>query len=569
MKNGMNASETKQRLNQLLFTGIAVAIPVFLLVFVFYPLARTMAVSVYREGALDLSYYRQLLGGRQITLFRNTLFITFSSTVLAVILGTLLTLAVHRSSLKIRKLFHYTAILNMISPPFVSAIVFIMLFGRRGLITNRLLGLSVNLVGPQMIVVLQTLANASIAYLVVSSVLRGLDTNLENSATDLGASPRRVFFTVTLPLLTPGLAASGSLIFANVLADFGTPILVGGGYRVLASEAYIQILSNYNLGYAATLSVVLLFLSAWAFSVERLILRSREFISANVAEEFRGHTSAAGQRTPFQPVYTLLACVFALLILVQFMAVAAGAFTSVWGVDYTFSLRHFQRAQSQISRSLQNSLHFAFRVALVGPLLGITAAYFYQRSRGFLKSAINFLSLVPFAVPGTVMGISYVMAFNRPPIALTGTALILILVCVVRELPISFNSAKALLKQVSSNIEEASRDLGATPWQTFTRVMVPILAPAYRAGMLHGFIHVMITIGAIIFLITPRHVTITFEIFRAVNSGRLGEGAAFAFTLIVFTALGLAALNLVWLIPRLIRRWQLAREETPQGGNQP
>ncbi len=551
--NGQSVTEIKKKLNRLLFAGIAVAIPAFLLVFVLYPLASVLLTSVYRQGAVDFTYFQQLLSGRHLHLLKNTLMITFSSSMLAVFLGLLISLAVHRSRVPFRRLFHYTAVLNMISPPFVSAIVFIMLFGRRGLITNQLLGLSVSLVGPQMIVILQMLGNASIAYLVISNVLMGLDQNLEHSAMDLGASPTRVFFTITLPLLTPGLAAAGSLVFANVLADFGTPILVGGGYRVLASEAYIQILSNYNLGYAAALSVVLLFLSIWIFTVERVLLRQKLYFSTNVAERVKDQEGTWQRKLPFLPLVVGGASLFALLVLVQFAALTAGAFTTVWGYDYSLSLRHFHKAGSQIASSLNNSLYFAIRVALIGPLLGITAAYFHQRSRGLWKSLMNFLALVPFAVPGTVMGISYVMAFHRPPIQLTGTAVVIIIICIVRELPISYNSAKAVLKQVASNLEEASRDLGATAWTTFTRIIIPILSPAYRAGMLHGFIHVMITIGAIIFLITPRYVTITFEIFRAVNSGRLGEGAAYAFTLIVFTALGLTALTLLWSLPRLIK----------------
>ncbi|SDZ05417.1 iron(III) transport system permease protein [Tindallia californiensis] len=564
LMNGQNVTEIKGRIHRVLFAGVAVAIPAFLVIFVLYPLASVLVTSFYRQGAFDFSYFSQLMGGRHLHLFRNTLLITLSSTFLAVLLGTMLSLAVHRCRFPFRRFFHYTAILNLISPPFVSAIVFIMLFGRRGLITNQLLGLHVSLVGPQMIVLLQMIGNASIAYLVISNVLTGLDRSLEQSAMDLGASPRRVFFTITLPLLVPGLAAAASLAFANILADFGTPILVGGGYRVLASEAYIQILSNYNLGYAATISVVLLFLSVWAFGMEKWFLRQKLYYSthvANVTEKVKGPATANHRQMPFSPLVLGVATLFSLMVVIQFIAVIAGAFTSVWGYDYTLSLRHFQRAGSQLFSSLNNSLYFAFRVALWGPLLGITTAYFHHHSQKTWKSLLNFLAMVPFAVPGTVMGISYVMAFHRPPLALTGTAIIIVLICIVRELPISYNSAKAVLQQVASNLEEASRDLGASSWTTFTRIILPILAPAYRAGMFHGFIHVMITIGAIIFLITPRYVTITFEIFRAVNSGRLGEGAAYAFLLTVFTALGLLILTTLCALPGFLKKLVSRKDE--------
>lgn len=550
LKNGTNDTDTKRSkvLSNALYMGIAMAILIFLLVFVVYPIFRVFLSSLWIDQRLDFSHFMRLFSGRRIILFRNTLIVTTLSTVFATFTGLLLSIFVNRSHWPGRKFVHYAAILNMISPPFVSAIVYIMLFGRRGLITNQLLGLDLNLFGPGLIVLLQTIGNGSIAYLIISNVLRNLDTTLEDSALDLGASKHQVFFSVTLPLLLPGLTASASLIFANVLSDFGTPILVGAGYRVLASEAYLQLISNFNLGYASAISVVLLFLSVWIYAAEKLILRNKSFTSRDPVAFQQIETRRSMFSTPIMLVLFLLASAYASLVFIQFLTIMTGAFTTVWGYDYSFSLRHFTNVRIQALKSLQNSLSFAYQVALLGPLLGLLTAYLHSKFRGSVKAWVHAIALSPYVIPGTVMGISYVMAFHHPPFQLTGTATVIVLICMVRELPISFSSTKALLRQLSNHLEDASRDLGANRRQTFTKVIAPSLMPAYRLGMLHAFIHVMITIGAIIFLITPRHVTLTFEIFSAVNLGQMGIGAAYAFILIVFTVLGLGSLNLLWMI---------------------
>lgn len=553
MKFGIENLESKNKIFDTLFYGIAIAIPLSVMIFVLYPILKVAVSSFFINGQLNWSYYADFFRYPKIVLIKNTIIITFMSTLFSLFMGLILALTVVRSHLRGRKLIHFGTILNMISPPFVNAIVFTMLLGRRGIITNSIFGLNAQFVGPPAIVVLQTISNASIAYLVISSVLKNIDSNLESAAIDLGASKIRVFLTVTFPLLLPGITAAGSIVFANVLSDFGTPILVGGGFRVLASEAYLQVLSNYKLEYAATISMMLLSLSVWIIWIEKLFLKNRQFVSEKFNYAYESNKQISYFSRPILLILHSIAIIYIIFIFVQFTTVAIGAFTNVWGYDYTFSLKHFSRAKVQMTKSLFNSLSFAFKVAFVGPFWGVATAYFYSKIKEkVLKDSINFLALIPMIIPGTVMGISYVMAFHQKPFYLTGTALIIIIICIVRELPISFNNGKAILKQMASNLEEASMDLGATSLFTFTRVIIPILSPAYKVGMYHSFIHVMITIGAIIFLITPRHVTLTFEIFRAVNSGNLGEGAAYALILIVFTLLGLLSLSFLWKIPSFL-----------------
>lgn len=348
----------------------------------------------------------------------------------------------------------------------------------------------------------------------------------------------------------PGITAAGLLVFTSVLADFGTPILVGGGFRVLASEAYLQVLSQYNMGFAAALSMLLLIPCLSIIVLEKYILGNRGFISSVLSEKQDGEDIKGLEPNLGVSGFIYIICLtFCAITFTKFIVLALGAFTNIWGYDYSFSLRHWDAVWRQGFLSIKNSLFFAFQIAILGPLLGISTAYIVHKSKGIAKGSFTFLATLPYAIPGPVMGISFVMAFHHPPVALTGTALIIVMVCIIRELPISFNSGKAVLRQISDNIEQASLDLGADRLRTFIKVIMPLMTPVYKIGMIHAFIHGMTTIGAIIFLIVPKYKVTTFEIFRATNGGDLGQGATFALILILLTLAGLAILMVPWQIP--------------------
>ncbi len=553
----------KDKLTDLIFLGMTLVIPLILLIFVLFPVFKVALASFMEGDQLSLVFYRELFLTGKVKLLGNTLLVNGLSTLFASALGLALALVVARSSWPGKNLLNFAAILHIISPPFVSAIVFIMLFGRRGFITSTLLGLDVNLIGWGAIVFLQTLGNASIAYLIMVNVLKRIDKNLERSALDLGASRLRVFFTVTLPLMLPGITAAALLVFTNILADFGTPILVGGGFRVLASEAYIQVIARHNMGFAAALCMVLLVPCLSIVLLEKLVLGNRLYLSSSLSQEGRDGEKEQILSKPVLVALSFICFVFAFLTFAEVATLVIGAFTNIWGYDYTLSLRHLTAVWEQGFRSIKNSLLFATYVAIFGPLLGICTAYFFQKSKNFSRRFFEFLAILPYAVPGPVMGISYILAFNSYPLLLTGTFFIVVFVSIVRELPISFNAGKAVLHQVAGSLEQASTDLGSNRWQTLTRVVLPLMAPAYRVGVVHAFIHAMITIGAIIFLITPRNKVITFEIFTAVNSGRLGEGAAFALFLIIMTLAGLGGFHLVSKMPAI---WKIIKERLTADG---
>ncbi len=535
---------------------MALAVPVIFVVFIIYPVMKIIGAGFFDGTSFTLAHATPLLEERGIRVLLNTARVSLLSTVGATILGIILAIGVVKGRWPGRRLFTFAAILHIISPPFIAAVVFIMLFGRRGFITHTLLGLDTSFIGWQAIVFLQILGNASIAFLVIASVLRRIDPNLEKSALDLGASRLRVFFTVTLPLMIPGILAAVVLVFANIIADFGTPILVGGGFRVLASEAYLQVLSLYNMPYASVLSILLALPCLLVLFMEKNILSDRNFYSTRLTQE----EDAADQRPAFNLITLALVYViciiYALLTLTQFSVIAIGAFTTTWGHDFSFSMRHIDIVLNQGAGSIKNSLTFAIQVALIGPFIGIVAAYYVSLKEGLYRRTLDFVAILPFAIPGPVIGISYVLAFHNPPLILTGTGLIIVLVCIIRELPISYNAGKAVFRQVAYNLEDASKDLGAGRFMTFFRVVFPLMTPAYKVGMLHAFIHTMTTIGAVIFLVTPKNKLLTFEIFSATNSGYLGLGAAFSFVLIILTLVGILVLSMLGEIPGFLKRFR-------------
>ncbi len=266
---------------------------------------------------------------------------------------------------------------------------------------------------------------------------------------------------------------------------------MGGGFRVLASEAYLQVIGQYNMPLASALSVFLVLPCIAVFWLEKIVLGERSFLSEAPVESVAA-AGTTGKGRSFHPLVSAILLFFGLFFLLFtlaiFATIAVGALTNIWGYDYTFSLRHFQDIWGQGTRSVRNSLFFAFWVATLGPLLGIITAYYLEKSPFTGSRFYEFLALLPFVIPGPFLGISYVLAFHRSPLALTGTASIIVLLCVYRELPVSFKAGQAVLRQVSTNLEQASLDLGANRWQTFLRVFLPLMAPAYRIGMIHAFI---------------------------------------------------------------------------------
>jgi iron(III) transport system permease protein len=511
-----------------------------LLFFVAYPL-----YAVFRESVMDDSgklvgfanYFTFLKSEYFRQVFYNTLFTSGLATVGAVLIGLVFAYGLTRIDLPWKWLFMITAILPMITPPFINAFSLILLLGRNGVVNiflEKWLGFKFVIYGYHGIILSETLTTFPLAYLIISAAFSNLDSTLEDSAQDLGARPLRVLFTVTLPLITPAILTATLMVFMNNLSAFGAPALLGGGVSVLAVESVVQILGVLDWGMGTTLSVVLLIPSFLLFYFQNWYRSKRSYVTITgqpAHTEFR--------KTSWKVKGPIFAFCFLLsiIILITYVVVIVGGFSRVWGVDSSFTLNHYRLVFTNTLRSITNSLILSSIGALLATLLGLLTAYLVVRQVFWGRRLMDFLGTLPYAVPGTMMGLGFVMAFNKAPLILTGTAFIIVLDYCIRRMPFGLRSGVSTLKQIDVAMEEASADLGASWLTTFRKIVLPLMKPAFIAGITFAFIRAITELTSTIFLVTPRWRVMAVDIYNMVESGALGGAAAMSTLLMAIVIL--------------------------------
>ncbi|MBI2456763.1 MAG: iron ABC transporter permease [candidate division NC10 bacterium] len=517
--------------------GLAAIILVvgLLAVFVLFPVVRVLA----QPGPAE--WMRLLTNPRWLRLSGNTLLIATLSTVSAVALGFLFAYATSRPDVPLRRFFKLVAILPLVSPPFMGGLAFILLFGRRGLVTYSLLGLRSDIYGWHGLWMVQTLAFFPIAYLTLAGVLRRINPTLEYAAQDLGAHGFRLFRTVTLPLATPGLVSAALLVGIYTLSDFGNPMLVGGAFKVLATETYTQVTGWGDLGMASALSAALLLPSLVLFALQRYWLEGRSYTTVTGKGSF-----ADPLPTPGPVRWALFAgCgLVAVVLLATYAVVFVGAFAKTWGVNWRPTLENFDYTVFR-GRQLWNSIRFAGIAALAGSVFAVVAAFLIHRKRFPGRVVADFAAVLPAALPGTLIGVGYILAFNTPPLTLTGTGTIIVAAMLFRTIPVGYRAAVAGLSQIAPSIEEGAADLGARPLRTLWDVTLPLIRSAFTSALVFTFIRSMNTLSAVIFLVSPGNVVASASILALAEHGDWGQASAMAASL-------MSAVFLVLLLFRLL-----------------
>jgi iron(III) transport system permease protein len=474
---------------------------------------------------------------------RNSVLLAIVVGVVATALGFVFALLSERSSLRTRSLLGPLSILPIITPPFVLGLALIYMFGRRGFVTNGLLGLSTGIFfGPLGVAVAQILAYAPIAYLVLQGVVQAMDAAMEEAAETLGASRWHILRTVIWPLARPGIANAFLLVAIESLADFGNPIIVGGGVPFLATEVFFAIIGRFNPSEAAVYGVVLLAMTLSIFLVQRYWIGRRFYVTVT------GKPSGA-QHRPLPRALDYAASgvflVWVLLIVSLYGSVFIGSITKLWGFDYALTLQHIKALSPTGWQVFWTTARLSAYAAIPSTILGFLIGYLVTRVEFPGKSALEFGSMLSFAVPGTVMGIGYILAFNQGALLLTGTSLILILAFVFRNMPVGIRSGIAAILQIDRSLEEASTMLRANSPTTLRRIVMPLARAALLSGLVFAFVRAMTAVSQVIFLITPAHNLATTQILSYVEYGSLGRGAALASLLTLFMIAVILALYAV------------------------
>lgn len=516
-------------------------------------------ISVIFYGIADDSVIDAQAWIRMFRLLRNSIGLSALTTIACVLLGLLATFTLHRLHFQGRRLLRILMLVPLVNPCFVGTLSFIMLFGSRGLITYRILGLHTSPYGWHGVFVLQTLSFTTLAYLIISGAVQSTDVALEDAARNLGTPERKILTAITLPMMLPEIAVAGLLVFLASMADFTTPLIIGGNFRTLASDLYLQITGIYNMKVASVTGIFLLIPCFLAFYLQRRLSKNKKF-----------HTDqATNNRIEYEfvspAVKALLitgTCLLISAFLIVVIFVIIGGFTKNWGYDYSFTLEHFQKAMMHDPRvfikPLFNSVLLAVCSAFFASSIGITLAYLIYRKKIMLSGAVDFICLLPAAVPGVLFGIGYLVTFKHPmfgvtTIVLVGTSIIVYIICIARNINVAMKSCYALLEHADPDLENAAYNLGASRLQALLFVVMPSMKNAFVNSYIRIFSSCMTTLGAIIFLLLPKNKVIIQVLFQASTGAQTtGVTAIMALMLSGFTLLLMLLFYCIAYLPNAI-----------------
>jgi len=478
----------------------------------------------------------------------NTLALAILTGLTTTVLGTLLALVENRSDSRIRHALRFLAPLPIITPPFVVGLGLILLFGRAGLV-NQLIEWAFGIAPTRWfygwfgVWLAQLFAFTPIAFLIVRGVIQGVSPSLEEASQTLRAGAWRTFGHVTFPLMLPGLTNAFLVGFIESIADFGNPIIVGGQFSVLSTEIFFAIVgAQFDQGRAAALALILTVFALGIFALQRAILGRKNFTTVSGKGD-----AGLSMRLPDGLRRGAMCVVVPWLAftLVVYVFAFCGGFVQTWGRDYSPTLAHFRTAFSvavdagavQWLGVAWASLFTTVKLAAVAaPLtagLGLLIAWLLARVHFRAQGAFEFSALMAFAIPGTVLGVSYVLAFNVPPLEMTGTGLIIVMCFIFRNLPVGVRAGSAAFKQLDKSLDEASLMLRASTVRTLWSVTLPLLKPALAASLIYSFVRSMTTVSAVIFLVTAETELATTFIIGRVGQGDYGVALAYSTALIV------------------------------------
>tara|TARA_B110000977_G_scaffold118250_1_gene152591 strand:- start:1073 stop:3289 length:2217 start_codon:yes stop_codon:yes gene_type:complete len=518
-----------------------------------------------------------LIGPGRCGVAWNSLFLAVCVGFLTTVLGLIFALVVTRSGFKYRRAVRALTILPIITPPFVIGLALILMFGLSGSITqffSELFGIQPTrwLYGLPGVMIAQVLAYTPIAFLVLIGVVEGVSPSMEEAAQTLRASRWQVFKTVSLPLMRPGLANAFLLGFIESMADFGNPLILGGNFDVLSTEIFFAIVgAQYDQGRAAVLAIVLLGFTLTAFFAQRKWLGKKSYTTVSGKGDSGVHPlMPSGLAIPV----LVIAAIWSTFTLTIYGMIIYGSMVKLWGVDNTLTFKHYVTAFSvrvtekgwQWTGSAWDSFWTTIQIATIAaPLtaaVGLITAYLLTRQSFRGKNAFEFGTMLSFAIPGTVIGVSYILAFNVPPIELTGTGAILVISFIFRNMPVGVRAGIASMSQLDKSLDESSLTLGANSWQTFRKIILPLLKPAILAALVYSFVRAMTAISAVIFLVSAKYDMATSYIIGRVENNDYGLAIAYSTTLIFVMLLAVGILQLLVGRTKIGRRESAAREKS-------
>ncbi len=516
----------------------------FFALFVVYPLALILYQSVVEptSGKLTLSYFEKFWGRKYYwSTLLNSFYVTICATFVASLIGLPMAYILRSTKIPGNKYVNIFIVISYLSPPFIGAYAWIQLLGRNGFITqliNSTLGIKFDgIYGFAGIVLVFSLQSFPLIYMYVSGAMKNLDNSLNEAAESLGCTVFQRFTKIIIPLVMPSLLAGSLLVFMRVFSDFGTPMLIGEGFRTFPVLIYTQFMGEVSTDdhFAASLCVIVILITLLLFFMQRLV--AKKYSYAMTALKPMEAVPCYGMQRVFSYLFVYGITFIAMLpqltvIFTSFLEMSGGAVYSG-----AFSLMNYENTLfAKDNNSILNTYMFGICAIVVVVVLGILISYLTVRKPSYLTSSLDTLTMFPYIIPGSVLGIALLSGFNSGLMMLSGTALIIIISLTIRRLPYTIRSSTAIISQISPSVEEAAISLGSTEFQTFRKVMVPMMLPGVLAGAIMSWITLISELSSSVILYTSETSTLTVAIYAEVIRSNFGNAAAYS-TILTFTSI--------------------------------
>ncbi len=517
-------------------------------VFLIYPLFDVFKYSFLDKetGAFSLSNWKEFFSrAYYLKAFGHSMFVALATTFFAALLGIPLGFFTTRYKIRGTTLLTTLSVLALLSPTFIGAYSWITMLGNNGFLRNLLMSVGIKLppiYGAGGIILADALQYYPFISLMLAGSLMTIDRSLEEASENLGARSVKTFFSVTLPLVLPSLTGGALIVFMMSLSNFGTPAIIGGNYRVLATVAYERFTSEISEspGMASTVSIVLMLCAAVVIIVQTWVSSRRKYASMLVNRPVV--KKLKGERSFFAHLVCYLIVGISMLPLA---VIVFYSFRNTSGPVFKpgFGLESYRKIFYDVGKTVVNSFLYSFIAVILISLIGTLIGFIIARKRNLAVKTLDPLLMIPYIVPGTVLGIGFIVAFNRPPIVLTGTATIVILTYFIRRLPYSVRSAASILKQIDPALEEAGINLGSSPGRTFRTITLPLMKSGIISGAIMSWVTSMNELSASILLYVGKTMTMPIKIYLSVADGYFGTASAMSTILLVVTGVSMFIVN--------------------------
>ena len=539
-------SAARMEVDRFIVPTVTIFIALILGFFMLFPLAVILKLSFFKGGEFGLAnftlanFQKYFTTAYTLRALWHSLYVSFATTIIVTIIIFFYAYAMTRTTMRGKTFFRNVIMLPLVAPSIVQALALIYLFGRNGLITAHLLKIDWNIYGATGIIISEVLYCLPHAFVILFTTLSAVDIRLDEAAESLGASPFKVFTRITLPSAKYGIFSAAALTFNLTITDFGNPVVIGANYNVLATEIYAQVTNLYRFDLGATISIILLVPSLMAFMLNFYISRKTFAMISGAAKP------VIPPSRPLKKIsFTIYCGLVTFAIFLVFATVIIGSFVKIWPYDWSLTLAHYSFPSIAGYSAIWTSVWVSLIVGIVGAFLTLVAGYVMETRKPFFKQTIYLLSVMPAAIPGLVMGLGYILAFNKPYYLFYGTPWIIVINIVICNFTLGILSSISNLRNIDPSIEEASISLGGDTFQTFFRIIFPLSRVAFFQNFVYFFMRSMTTISAVIFLVSATVHLAAIEIIMLDNDGWTASANAMCTVIIVIVLVMLGILQIV------------------------